>query len=463
MQLILAPPLKRFHSFQYFVPRFQAPINWVFALGVIVICVDAIGNDSISEGQSNTNSPTYQALVKEYPDQIALPPGIEVNDGLDESEAIALALRNNAEFQVVLAQMGIDQADLLRKRQWSNPIFSLIFPYGPRQWEITTSMPLHELWLRPQQVASAVLESEANLQIIMSSGLDLVRQVRLSLVEIQLTKRLFGYASKMASVQESFVQLVAKRNQLGLTDYHTVVQARKRLNEMKIEEERLVSQFRLKSNQLKNLIGLSEYKNPVAFATVIRLELQCLEPYQYRALAIKARPDYRAAELGLELAAKKLGIARTEFYNFVGKLDIDFPNGNGKAAPGLEFGIPLLNQGKGQRKQAQAIMHQSMARFSSIRHQILDEVDTALANYVTAQEQLRQTKENILLPLEMEWSRVNEAANANLIDGTLAFQAKLDWIAGETEWERLRASFLVSIIELERATGSKINLDASSS
>lgn len=85
----------------------------------------------------------------------AIPPGVVVDDGLTQEEAVAIALWNNPDFQLQLADLGFARADLLEAGLLQNPVLSLLFPLGPKQLEFTLKWPIEVLWERPRRVASA--------------------------------------------------------------------------------------------------------------------------------------------------------------------------------------------------------------------------------------------------------------------------------------------------------------------
>ncbi|KAB2840724.1 hypothetical protein F9K50_05280, partial [bacterium] len=69
------------------------------------------------------------------PRETAVPPGVHPEDGIDEDEAVAWALWNNAAFQEAIATLGYQRADLVQAGLLPNPVFSVLFPLGPKQLE----------------------------------------------------------------------------------------------------------------------------------------------------------------------------------------------------------------------------------------------------------------------------------------------------------------------------------------
>lgn len=75
----------------------------------------------------------------------AIPPGVTLEDGLTQEEAVAVALWNNPDFRVQLTDLGFARADLLEAGLLRNPVLSLLFPLGPKQFEATLRFPIEVL------------------------------------------------------------------------------------------------------------------------------------------------------------------------------------------------------------------------------------------------------------------------------------------------------------------------------
>ena len=110
--------------------------------------------------------------------QSALPPDVNLADGLTQEEAVAIALWNSPSFQATLADLGVARADLAEAGLLRNPIFSLLFPIGPKQLEFTLQYPFDLLVQRPARVAAAKLNAQAIGERLVWDALSLVAQVR---------------------------------------------------------------------------------------------------------------------------------------------------------------------------------------------------------------------------------------------------------------------------------------------
>ncbi len=91
------------------------------------------------------------ATARTSADAVAgVPAGITLEDGVTQEEAVALALWNSADFQVSLSELGFARADLLEAGLLTNPILSLLFPVGVKQFEGWLRLPIEVLWQRPR-------------------------------------------------------------------------------------------------------------------------------------------------------------------------------------------------------------------------------------------------------------------------------------------------------------------------
>jgi outer membrane protein, heavy metal efflux system len=129
-----------------------------------------------------------------------IPAGVVLDDGLTPDEAVAIALWNNAAFQVSVSQLGFARADLLDAGVLTNPVLSLLFPIGPKQLEATLRWPVEVLWERPRRVAAARLASDAAAERLVQAGLDLVAAVRIAYADLSLATDVERLANEGAAL-----------------------------------------------------------------------------------------------------------------------------------------------------------------------------------------------------------------------------------------------------------------------
>ena len=132
--------------------------------------------------------------------QSALPPDVNLADGLTQEEAVAIALWNSPSFQATLADLGVARADLAEAGLLRNPIFSLLFPIGPKQLEFTLQYPFDLLVQRPARVAAAKLNAQAIGERLVWDALSLVAQVRTAHADAVVADRRLTLAAENADL-----------------------------------------------------------------------------------------------------------------------------------------------------------------------------------------------------------------------------------------------------------------------
>ena len=136
-----------------------------------------------------------------------LPDGVSLGDGLSEDEAVAIALWRNPDLEVTLAEMGLAKADLVEAGLIKNPIFSLLFPLGPKQLEFTLTWPIEALWQRPRRVAAAQLDMSRTAERLVQGGLDLVRDVRVAYTDALLDEERARLAAESRDVRRRIAEI----------------------------------------------------------------------------------------------------------------------------------------------------------------------------------------------------------------------------------------------------------------
>ena len=272
-----------------------------------------------------------------------IPPGVALEDGLTQDEAVAIALWNNPEFQVQLANLGFARADLVEAGLLQNPVLSLLFPWGPKQLEATLRWPVELLWQRPRRVAAAQKAAESVAAGLEQDGLTLVSDVKLAYAEFGLAQDRVALAERALAELNAIAMLMDSRFQAGDISQLEARVASIDAARARQDVERARLDAVLRANELRARLGLALEPAP----TPPRLTPAPLVPCAVTATvltdALASRPDVRAAELAVEAAGSRLGWERSRVLTFTAVLDA---NGEGQKAsnwaPGIDIGHPAL-------------------------------------------------------------------------------------------------------------------------
>ncbi len=251
--------------------------------------------DAAERLQARTGVPARVAGV--VPPEI--PTGVRLDDGLTADEAVAIALWNNAAFQVSVSELGFARADLLDAGVLTNPVLSLLLPVGPKQLEATLRWPVEVLWERPRRIAMARLAADAAGHRLVQAGLDLVLAVRGAHADLSLAIDRHRLATETAGLLARIDTLTQSRLAAGDIGELDARAARVDTARAQQDAERAVHDAAIARDRLRLLLGLTA-QTPSFEISASSAPSTCGPITDLLREALVARPDVRAAELGVQ-------------------------------------------------------------------------------------------------------------------------------------------------------------------
>lgn len=388
----------------------------------------------------------------------ATPAGVTIEDGLSADEAVALALARNALFNETLADLGFSFADLELARQIPNPVLTILFPFpiNAKAGEATMRQALDAIRFRKARVAAAELESKRVAERLVQNGLDLIRDVRVAFADLMAARQRVALADVSVETQSKLAQLMEARFQAGdvsKLDASLAGTETSRFAEDVVRQKSLAEQAEAR---LRALVGLARSNQPVAFLAPPRPEPVPADIGPLLEQALVARPDARAALLGVEAAAKRAGIEERSIVSLNGLLDANFPRGGTEFGPGADVTLPIFNANDANRARAAADVTRAVRQFITVRDRIAREVREAHVRALRAQE-LLETQAVRTLPatrdMEERALRAHELGEASMQVVLDARRQRLDASLREIE---ARADLMRAVAELERGVGERI-------
>ena len=383
----------------------------------------------------------------------AMPPGVVLDDGLSVAESVSIALWNNPGFQVALSDLGFAKADVVEAGQLRNPILSLLFPWGPKQFEATLQIPIEAIWQRPKRVKAATLDADAVAARLMADGLGVMAQARTAYLD--------------AAAAEARVRLARESAELW-GRLRTIADARLREGDISEFEARSVwseaamaeavargadGDRELSRIQLDAILG-SAVPVTAALTPVDDLSIsQCESIDALLTDALASRPDVRAAELAVEAAGARVGLEKSKIVALTAVLDA---NGQGREGfelgPGLGLDIPLNGNGGG-RARAAAGLEQAGRRYLMVQATVRADLRGGVARLARAREVLRVWDEQVLATLEIERQQAAKAYEAGETPLYVVLDTGRRLITARRARLDARVDLLAAAIALDRAIG----------
>jgi cobalt-zinc-cadmium efflux system outer membrane protein len=387
--------------------------------------------------------------------QAPLPPDVDLADGITQEEAVAIALWNSPSFQATLVDLGVARADLAEAGLLRNPIFSLLFPVGPKQLEFTLQYPFDALVQRPARVAAARLNAQAVGERLVWDALSLVAQVRTAHADALIGDRRLVLATQNTELTRRFAEITDARLRAGdISDFEARAPrtdaARTDVVRRAVEHDRDFARLTLSA-----LLGLNRVPgelqprtSPAYDAPPCRIDDARLKD------ALASRPDVRAAEITIEAATARARWERSRVLALIGVLDA---NGNGsegfEMGPGVNIDVPIFNRNQGGISRATLEVERASRLYASTRAQVIADVRSAAVRQAQAQQALDAWSADIVPSLETEQRQAESAYGA----GEVALFNVLDvgrrLVDGRMRQLDAEADLIHARISLERAIG----------
>ena len=417
--------------------------------------------DDVSEVSAELSARAGRGVGDAKAGELTWPPGVSPADGLSEDELAALALWNNAAFRESLADLGLSRADLAQAAMLPNPTLWTLFPGSVKPFELLLRYPIESLWLRPARMEIADLDVQRTIQKLVQNGLDLIRDVRVACAELAAARERVELAGTTAKLAREVAELTRARLRAGDATELEIASALADARQAKEHQDRLRREADIAGERLRALAGLAGERR---LAEIVVDPLPSATPGDPEVLvrqALAARPDLRAAELGVEAAGQRLGLARVEAFTVTGIFSAKDVNRQTVSGPGLDVALPLLNQNQGGMAQGQARLEKAARFYVAARDRIMLEVREAAARFALANESHDQWR-NGVLPLLVDAAQRARRAHANghvtllfVLEAQRKFgQARVKAVGAAADLRRARA-------ELERSVGHALPLSRS--
>lgn len=317
------------------------------------------------------------------------PPGIDLKDGLNEPEAVAIALWRSPEFQEALCALGFARAELVRAETIPNPVLSLLFPVGPKQLAFALAWPMDTLWRRPKRIDLARLDTDRTAQLLVQGGLDLVRDVRTAYAELRRTRRVADVAGSLAALSRRRADVEGARARAGDSSQHEAARAEGEAQRAAAHAQSARAKVELARAQLAAIVGLPPGDATRSFVDdADRPGTPSVDADALTQEALAARPDLRAAELAIQAAAERAGLAERDAFALTAVLDAS-PRDNSNEldfGPGLDLPLPLFDRNQAGKEQATAEIARAARQYAVVRHRIANEILRASTELRDAQQ-----------------------------------------------------------------------------
>jgi outer membrane protein TolC len=355
----------------------------------------------------------------------------------DEEMLTLVAFYFHPSLDVARAQWAVAGAGLKTAAGRPNPVLSVVpglsqNPIGTTPWmpAVNLDVPLETAGKRGYRIAQASQLSEAARLNIADAAWQVLRGLRLGLLDYAAARQRAGLLQQQLELQEQIVALLEQRLRAGALARTDLTLSRLALTKAEADHADAVRQGAEARVRIAEALGLplegvegAEFCFPLAVAADAA---DGLTSAQARRQALLGRADILSAlaEYAASQSALQLEIAR-QYPDVHLNPGYMFDEGEHKWTLGLSIELPVLNRNQGPIAQAKAEREEVAARFVALQARVIAQIDGALAARAAALDQLR--RQSRLTQLAREQSAAAQALlNAGAADKLELASAKLE-------------------------------------
>lgn len=388
------------------------------------------------------------------PWQLILPNGACLEDGLDEEEAVLIALWNNAAFQELLLDLGVARGDLITAGLLPNPTFLYYFnvPFKPYRWLV--DFPLESLWLRPIRIRAARREAERVQERLTQAALDLIRDVRQTYADVLVAQGRYRVAEEAVAIRSQIAQYAQASLEAENISVQEVSTATIAADQARQDAARMKYDVDLAEERLRNLLAIGAYREPLKLDGTPPPLRADLDAEALTAEAVATRPDLLATNRNVEAAAQRLRLARIVWIQVLGIIDATTGNiTDHEVGPGVRVTLPFFNWNQGNVARARAELERAERNQQTIRNQIIWDVHQAHFRYTQARAQFEILNNKVRPETERAIQRAEEAYKEGATGYVVVLQTTDQLIAARLSMAGLLGDLRRAWAELERSVG----------
>lgn len=383
---------------------------------------------------------------------------------LTADSAVEIALFNSPALQAVYERLGIAQADLVQASLFPNPVLHASVRFGVAGPGPGAELSLLQDFIRmlevPLRKRIASAEFEAAKLDVANAVIDLAANVKTAFYTLQGAEQMLELRQTVARATELSADIASRQHEVGNVTDLDFGNERALAEEAKLDLARAEADMLADREELNALLGL--WGPNTAWKIGARLPGLPTEELPRRGLESKAvsqRLDLAAARQAAEVQARSLGLARvTALFPdglFGGEAERE-PDGEWTAGPGVEFSVPVFDQGQAAVARAVAALRERNRQYAALAIHIRSQVRRAGTRMESARRRAAYYEKTVLPLRHQNVAQAQLQYNGMQIGVFQLLQAKREEIEAGRNYVETLTDYWLARTELERAVGSDL-------
>jgi outer membrane protein TolC len=307
--------------------------------------------------------------------------------------------------------------------------------YSPWIVPLTFDVPIETAGKRGKRVASAEHQAEAARWDLAGAVWQVRSEVRTALLGVYAARETESLLAKQELAQSNVARLLTEQFEAGSVSDFEVSQARTALATAQLARQDAAGKAAQARVELARALGL-----PAAALNGVKLSFAGLNEFprdltrpEIRRAALLNRADVRSALASYAASQSDLQLEIANQYPDL-HLGPGYAWNNGNAGDnqwelGLTVTLPLLNHNQGGVAEAEAKRTQAAAHFLTVQATALADIDSALAGYRAALQQVATAK-RLLGGAQHQLDSVRAQAQAGETDPLAVANAEVEYVTG---------------------------------
>lgn len=389
-------------------------------------------------------------------EQIAIK--LHENVMLTESEAVLYALNNNATFKSLLIDLKLAKADLVNAGLLPNPELLFAFGVTNKPYRYAIDLPIELLWLRPIRLSTMKHEADATAYRLTQSGLNLIRDARISYAQAVLSQEQLKVAESAYQLRNNIYNLSLKRLEAGDINGKDILLAQNDAITAKRDWELAKYEVKIKMQNLLYVLGVGQKFQDITLSPNLVPACNADEIEYLESQSLAHRPDILSAQYSVNAAKEKIKLSKLNWLKITASADATSGQVNGHTlGPAIRSTLPIANQNQGAISRAEAELEKAELYLETLKQQAVLEIRTTHLQYQQSCHDWHALQNHIMPTVQQMIKLTEQAYQKGDISYLQTLEANRQIVDTQMREVQLKANLMAKFAELMRSSALKNN------
>lgn len=389
-------------------------------------------------------------------EQIAIK--LHENVMLTESEAVLYALNNNATFKSLLIDLKLAKADLVNAGLLPNPELLFAFGVTNKPYRYAIDLPIELLWLRPIRLSTMKHEADATAYRLTQSGLNLIRDARISYTQAVLSQEQLKVAESAYQLRNNIYNLSLKRLEAGDINGKDILLAQNDAITAKRDWELAKYEVKIKMQNLLYVLGVGQKFQDITLSLNLVPACNADEIEYLESQSLAHRPDILSAQYSVNAAKEKIKLSKLNWLKITASADATSGQVNGHTlGPAIRSTLPIANQNQGAISRAEAELEKAELYLETLKQQAVLEIRTTHLQYQQSCHDWHALQNHIMPTVQQMIKLTEQAYQKGDISYLQTLEANRQIVDTQMREVQLKANLMAKLAELMRSSVLKNN------